>query len=122
MKPSPRSQISGFDNILVDGQESIAELISMIKHIESDKGVIEKVTKRMRNFETYIKTNYVMRCSTYTNCISHCSICALSDITDKSFYEKCSVKHTHSCSNCEDLVEFIRDIEKNVEKLQRRRS
>lgn len=112
LKPASKSQLSGLDNVLVEGEDAIETLIDIVKAIDSDRNIILK----LRKVETYIKTLYTMRCAEDATCLSHCSLCSLSDPADNHFSSICSNSHTNCCTNCNQLIEVLEEVGIDIEK------
>lgn len=113
LKPSERAIVCCLDNFLVEGQESVQEIIEIVTTIKP-RDEKELITK-LKNIETYVKINFSSRLSDDSSCISHCPVCALSDDSDPCFSEKCLVNHGSKCVDCENVVDTLKIVENLID-------
>lgn len=105
LKPAPRTQLFGLDNVLVDGEEALEDLIEILEKIDFYEK--DEMTKILRRWESYQKTNFVMRCQENADILSHCTVCALSDPKEETFSSICNKEHNKRCPDCDILIDTL---------------
>lgn len=96
--------MSGLDNFLVDGIESIVTLNELVAKVyPSSESILLK--NELSKIESYIKSNFAMHVKSQDECRSHCSNCALSNIRDNKLQKICLPHfHTKFCNDCDNII------------------
>lgn len=114
IKPSFRKQLSGLDNFMVDGLEDLKTLKEITRKV-FDRNESKSIEHNLGVIEVYLKTNFSIHCREESNCISHCTCCALSDPIDTCFQRICPPEnHTGVCDNCNLIIDILEEIDSQV--------
>ncbi|CAF4327169.1 unnamed protein product, partial [Rotaria magnacalcarata] len=65
----------------------------------------------------YQKSRHLGHCVEDSNCASHCSTFALSDLNCTEHFSKCDQDHTSNCSDCINIVQTLDEIKQKIEKI-----
>ena len=76
-----------------------------------------RLLKQMEMGEQYQKSRHIGHCAANSNCISHCTVFALSDPNCKNHYSQCSQAHTSVCAEFINIVQTLDEIKQKIEKI-----
>lgn len=106
IKPSQRHCLAGLDNTMANGLQGFEEMNELLEVI-LDGDVLKHLRKKLEESKRYLKIGYTTHCHFDANCASHCTSHALSNPKDEYFQVKCTIPHSSSCNQCENIIETM---------------
>ena len=121
---SQRKCLQGLDNIATDGAagfELLEKIVDELGESGADLSWCSEAKKKLHSGKRYLKTDFQVHCAkNESRCGDHCRFFALSDDTEQAFNESCDHEHNVVCDDCEALRCIFTEIEKEIQKPERR--
>ncbi|GBM41183.1 hypothetical protein AVEN_35754-1 [Araneus ventricosus] len=99
--------LSGLDNVIVEGLDSITNLLGMANKI-FEPSELKQVSLKIEKALLYLKLDHKLHYSSdsYQGIASHCPLFAISDPNDVGFHQICENYNDHSliCPECMDIL------------------
>ena len=113
----PRS-LQGLDNIAADGAtgfQTIERIVDDLEGKRNDRERCAATKRRLREGKRHLKTDYQVHCREESSpCKDHCWTFAFSDPSENSFQDKCDHEHDLTCNYCEDHIDVLNDVNKEI--------
>lgn len=106
IKPSQRHCLAGLDNTMANGLEGFEEMNELLKSI-LDGDTLKHARKQLEESKRYLKIGYATHCRFDATCASHCTSHSLSNPKDECFQVECTVPHSSTCDQCDNIMETI---------------
>ena len=97
------------------GFQTMERIVDDLKEKGSYREWCIRAQRRLQEGKRYLKTDYRVHCTEENSpCKDHCREFALSDPVEKDFKEECDHRHHLRCYMCEDLIDVMNDIKKQI--------
>ncbi|CAF1452991.1 unnamed protein product [Rotaria sordida] len=106
--------LAGIDEFVNDGIEGWNVLKDMIEKFSIPQTEKKRLQKQVDMGILYQKHGYSQHCEEHAMCSYHCINFALSDPTIKEFQSSCSTQHTERCTECDNILFTLAEIEYHI--------
>lgn len=94
-----------------------ALIVVMVEGIAYPQADRKRLLKQMEMGESYQKSRHAKHCEMHSDCITHCTIFALSDPNCAEQYLQCNQEDTAVCSDCNNILETLDEIKQRSENI-----
>ncbi|CAF4541313.1 unnamed protein product, partial [Rotaria sp. Silwood2] len=119
---STRRSLQGLDSYSAEGSTAFDFLMSIVDGLSTlglTANNAAELKRDLQDSRNYLKTDYKVHISRSSPVPDHCSIYALSDASDKCWYQACDHNHDQQCDRCELLKITLAKIRTYIEEYQK---